>query len=231
MVRSRMDWSTIDTVLLDMDGTLLDLHFDNHFWLEAIPLHFAEVNGWPLEEAKTHLYALMKHHEGQLNWYCLDFWSDLLRFDVFELKKVYCHKIAIHPHVTEFLTALRAQRKTIWLVTNAHRKSLDLKMAYTGLRQHFDDIISSHDYGEPKETPNFWRCLHAAHPFERSHAVLIDDSISVLRAARDWGIAHQIAVHRPDSLQPPRSQEEFGAIDFFDELLSELLTEPVLASA
>ncbi|HBT55971.1 MAG TPA: haloacid dehalogenase, partial [Pseudomonas sp.] len=32
-----LNWNAIDTVLLDMDGTLLDLHFDNHFWLEHMP--------------------------------------------------------------------------------------------------------------------------------------------------------------------------------------------------
>ena len=31
------DWQEIDTVLLDMDGTLLDLHYDNYFWLTHIP--------------------------------------------------------------------------------------------------------------------------------------------------------------------------------------------------
>ena len=32
-----LNWSKIDTVLLDMDGTLLDLHYDSHFWLNVIP--------------------------------------------------------------------------------------------------------------------------------------------------------------------------------------------------
>ena len=32
-----IDWDSIDTVLLDMDGTLLDLHFDNYFWTEHLP--------------------------------------------------------------------------------------------------------------------------------------------------------------------------------------------------
>jgi 5'-nucleotidase len=31
------DWREIDTVLLDMDGTLLDLEFDSHFWLSLVP--------------------------------------------------------------------------------------------------------------------------------------------------------------------------------------------------
>ena len=40
-----LPWSDIDTVLLDMDGTLLDLHFDNHFWLEHLPQRYAELHG------------------------------------------------------------------------------------------------------------------------------------------------------------------------------------------
>ncbi|MEC8348362.1 MAG: haloacid dehalogenase, partial [Pseudomonadota bacterium] len=27
-----LDWQNIDTVLLDVDGTLLDLHYDNFVW-------------------------------------------------------------------------------------------------------------------------------------------------------------------------------------------------------
>lgn len=217
MLHSEIDWSEIDTVLLDMDGTLLDLHFDNHFWQEAVPQHFAESNGYTLEESKSDLYPLMKEYEGDLRWYCLDFWSEQLRFDVFELKKTYRHKIAIHPHVTHFLTALRQQNKRVWLVTNAHQKSLDLKMEHTGLETHFDALFSSHDYEAPKESALFWENLHEASPFEPTQALLVDDTLSVLRAARHWGIAHQVAIQRPDSLQPPRIQEEFHGIDFFDE--------------
>ena len=33
-----IDWTRIDTILLDMDGTLLDLGFDNFFWREHVPL-------------------------------------------------------------------------------------------------------------------------------------------------------------------------------------------------
>lgn len=218
----QLTWSSIETVLLDMDGTLLDLHFDNYFWQEAIPEKFASINNITLSESKKHLYALMKHHEGQLNWYCLDFWSVALQMDVFKLKKQYCHKIAILPYVLDFLTTLKEHNKQVLLVTNAHRKSLDLKMAHTGLSSLFTDIVSSHDYGIPKENPGFWQRLHQAHPFNRDSAVLIDDSVSVLRSAKAWGIGQLIAIHRPDSIQPPRTQEEFAGIDYFYELMPTL---------
>ena len=36
--RYRMSFEqNVDLVLLDMDGTLLDLHYDSHFWLDYVP--------------------------------------------------------------------------------------------------------------------------------------------------------------------------------------------------
>ena len=40
------DWSRIDHVLLDLDGTLLDLDFDNHFWQTLVPACGARRVGW-----------------------------------------------------------------------------------------------------------------------------------------------------------------------------------------
>ena len=40
-----LPWPEIHTVLLDMDGTLLDLRFDNHFWRELVPERYAERHG------------------------------------------------------------------------------------------------------------------------------------------------------------------------------------------
>jgi putative hydrolase of the HAD superfamily len=45
MAAAAIDWSRIDTVLLDMDGTLLDLRFDNWFWQELIPSRYAAAHG------------------------------------------------------------------------------------------------------------------------------------------------------------------------------------------
>ena len=101
-------WEKIDTVLLDMDGTLLDLNFDNHFWLEFVPARYAENNSLSLEQAKQQLKPQFKAMEGKLEWYCLDYWSDVLKLDISGLKAEISGLISVLPHVVEFLEQIRS---------------------------------------------------------------------------------------------------------------------------
>ncbi len=132
-----IDWKKIDTVLLDMDGTLLDLNFDNYFWNEFVPLKFAERKGINLISAKQQLKPNFKRMEGQLEWYCLDYWSRELQLDIAGLKAEISGLISVLPHVTEFLEKLQKTTKKILLVTNAHPDSLGLKMEKTCLQFFF----------------------------------------------------------------------------------------------
>lgn len=214
-----VNWTQIDTVLLDMDGTLLDLHYDNHFWLEHVPQRFAEKHGLSVDEAKAQLRVRYKAVEGTLDWYCVDYWTRELGLDIPQLKQEVEHLIAVHPHVLDFLHAVRATRKRVVLVTNAHGKAIDIKFRRTQLGGHFDAVICSHDLRVPKEHPGFWHKLEAVHPFDRTRALLVDDSLPVLRAARDHGIGHLLAVYRPDSKQPDKDVGEFTAIRSFRDIL------------
>jgi HAD superfamily hydrolase (TIGR01509 family) len=202
-----------------MDGTLLDLHFDNHFWQELIPRRYAADRGLDVVTAKQVLAPVFQRNEGTLNWYCLDFWARELNIDITLLKQEVAHLIAVHPHVIEFLAALRATAKRSILVTNAHPKSLALKLERTRLGEYLDAIVSAHDIGHPKEEPAFWLQLQRHQPFPAESSLLIDDNLSVLRAAHRYGIRHLLAVHRPDSRRAPRDTAEFAALRDFRDIL------------
>ncbi|MDD5319595.1 MAG: GMP/IMP nucleotidase [Methylococcales bacterium] len=217
-----INWKEIDTVLLDMDGTLLDLNFDNHFWKEFVPLKFAEKQGLSATAAKQQLEPHFKSMEGKLEWYCLDYWSEILQLDIAALKAEISGLIAVLPHVTEFLEKLQQSSQKVLLVTNAHRDSLELKMEKTCLQPFFDGIISSHDLGFAKEHVQFWSLLQQQQPFEKHSTLLIDDSLSVLNSARLFGIVHLISVSKPDSKQPKKNVSDFPAIEDFRELMAGL---------
>jgi putative hydrolase of the HAD superfamily len=217
--KNSLNWSNIDTVLLDMDGTLLDLHYDNHFWLEHVPLRYAEKHALSLEAAKDALRDRYKQIEGTLDWYCVDYWTRELDLDIALLKEEVNHLISVHPHVVDFLDAVRAQGKRLVLVTNAHGKSLNIKFRRTRLNGHFDAVVCAHDLGLPKEYPAFWDKMQDVEPFTRDTALLIDDSLPVLRSAKKYGIAHLLAVRNPDSKLPEKDVGEFDAIHSFKDIL------------
>ena len=214
-----VDWSRIDTVLLDMDGTLLDLNFDNHFWQTHLPRRYAEARGLAPEAGREELMARYHALAGTLAWYSVDFWETELEMDIMRFKEEVAHLIDIHPHVVEFLDAVRASGRRVVLATNAHHKSVTLKMARTGLSPRFDAIVSSHALGAAKEEQEFWRRLATVEPFVPERSLLVDDSLPVLDSARRYGIAQLVAVKKPDTQRPAKDTGDYPAIDDFSELM------------
>lgn len=214
-----IDWNTIDTVLLDMDGTLLDRHFDDHFWLEHVPKRWAARNGTTLEYAKEHLYNLFRSQENTLNWTDLDYWSDRLQLDIPLLKQEVDHLISVHPFVVEFLLFLKQQGTSVWLVTNAHSKTLDLKMRKTLLGPYFDGIISAHQVGLPKEDDRFWSALQKFIPFDLATTLLGEDSETNLGTARRFGIRYLVYISRYSSTVQPHASESYLSIEYFSQLI------------
>ncbi|AGA90837.1 haloacid dehalogenase superfamily protein, subfamily IA, variant 3 with third motif having DD or ED [Thioflavicoccus mobilis 8321] len=225
MAPPAIDWSSIDTVFLDMDGTLLDLHFDNHFWLEHVPLRYSQARGIELAEAKELLYGKYRDREGTLEWYCVDHWSRDLGLDIALLKQEVEHLIAVHPHVLDFLVALAARGKRRVLVTNAHQRSIALKMQRTALAGQLDRLICAHDLAEPKESPDFWQRVQTIEPFDRARTLFVDDNERVLQTARDYGFRWLLAVLEPDSRRSARADSAFPAIRHFADLLPGLRAE------
>lgn len=216
---SLVDWSRIKHVLLDMDGTLLDLRFDNHFWLEVIPETLSARDGKPKAQAKAEFLQHCDEIRGTLDWYCLDYWTRRLDLDVVALKEGYTHLINEHPHVIEFLQAVRASGRRAVLVTNAHRGSVNLKLRHTTFAEHLDKIVSAHDLGYPKEAQDFWHALQQEEPFQREHALLVDDSLAVLRSAHQYGIGQLLSVAKPDTQQPAQDHDEFPHLQHFADIM------------
>ncbi|ARN73625.1 GMP/IMP nucleotidase [Oceanicoccus sagamiensis] len=214
-----INWQHIETVMLDMDGTLLDLHFDNYFWLHHLPQRYADIHQHDEEQARQQLAARFESQKGTLNWYCLDYWSEQLQVDIPALKREIDHMIAIRPHVMAFLEQLQNSSKHVMLVTNAHRNSLDIKMEKTGIMPLFDELVVSHDFNYPKEQKEFWQQLHINHPYNPETTLLIDDTFAVLHSAQQYGIKHLLTLLQPDSKLSQREHTEFPGILHFDEIM------------
>lgn len=218
-VQVSWSWAEIDTVLLDMDGTLLDLNFDNYFWLELVPHRYGQARGLSLAAARARLTPMFAACHGTLNWYCTDYWSRELGLDIAALKHEIRDRVRFLEGAERFLKTLRDWGKRLVLVTNAHRDSLQVKAGRTELASYFERCTSSHDYGAAKEHPGFWEALRSDVPFDPQRTLFIDDSLPVLRAARAHGLAHLVTITQPDSTLPPRVVEEFPAVRRVADLL------------
>ena len=219
-----LPWKAIETVLLDMDGTLLDLHFDYHFWLEFLPQVYAEKNHLTLEEANQIIHQKIHSQAGTLNWYCLDYWTQTLQLPVAELKKEVKHLIQVHPDVIQFLQALKAADKTIVMVTNAHRDSLALKLEETEIGPYFDHLISAHDFGLPKEAVEIWDNIQSVVPYNPKTTLLIDDNTQALQSAQQYGIQYLLCAQFVSPKLDKIDCKDFPAFIDFKTLLRDLCT-------
>lgn len=222
-----LPWSEIDTVLLDMDGTLLDLHFDNHFWIEHLPKKIAERSGKPLGECKKAMMAQCQQVFGKIQWYCLDYWAEQLNMDIMAAKREVKHLISMREDTLPFLNALHDSGRRVVLVTNAHPDSLSLKVEHTQLDNHIDTLISTHEFGVTKESQNLWQQLQAKLQFEPARTLFVDDSLPILEAAQTFGIGHLLAVSNPDSKQPARLIDGFPAVEDYRTMVNEIRRHPV----
>jgi putative hydrolase of the HAD superfamily len=218
-MRWEPEWETVDTVLLDMDGTLLDKHFDDFFWEHYVPEIYAENNDLTPLEARKELLARYKSIEGTLAWTDLDYWSRELGLDIPALKLKIDHLIQVHPYVIDFLQYCRRLKKKVHLVTNAHSKTLAIKMQKTAIGDYFDRIICSQDVGLPKEDPEFWQRLEKILGFDKERTLLADDNENVLQAAQIYGMGVLIYVARPSSRAEIHYSNDFPSIVYFKELI------------
>ena len=210
-----------ETLMLDMDGTLLDLAYDNYIWKDLVPRRYAAANGMTFEAARDHLFAQYRSVQGDLEWYCLDHWNQRLGIDVVKIHHDVTHRIAYLPGALEFLRQVRNSVARVLLVTNSHPDTLALKDAVTGLGDYFDGIVSSHHYGHAKESQSFWRALQDDVGFGAETTLFVDDSEPVLQSAADYGVRLLVTVTRPDTSEPPRRGSGFRGVEAVRDMLPE----------
>jgi len=195
----------VDTLLLDLDGTLLDLAFDNRFWRQVVPEAYGVLHGISVQQALDEITPKMASVEGTLPWYCLDHWSRTLDMDLSTLKTEHAGHVAWLPGARQFLLRQRAAGRRLVLATNSHPETLRIKVEQTRVTDYLDAAYSSHPFGAPKEDPRFWQGFRAVEAFDPRRTAFIDDNAQVLRAGQAAGVAHLIAVTRPDTTLPEKA--------------------------
>lgn len=216
-----LDWDSIDTVLLDMDGTLLDLHFDYYFWTQHLPEKYNQIQNGDIQQTTLFIANRLAEKQGQLEWYCTDYWSKQFGLNIIQTQAEVKHLIQERPQVIEFLESLGRKQKTRVLITNSDRPSIELKFANSAIEPLLDQVISSHDYRAAKEDQQFWYELQKNLDFDPATTLFIDDSESVLNAAHQFGIKHLLSIKQPISTQPREDISQFPMIDDFMSLIGD----------
>ncbi|ADH86682.1 HAD family hydrolase [Desulfurivibrio alkaliphilus] len=218
-ITPQIDWQAIGTVLLDLDGTLLDRHFDDYFWHCYVPENYALIHNLDIDEARRRLVAKFDQLQGTLAWADLDHWSQELGMDIPALKRRVDALIAVHPHVVEFLLFCRRLKKQIYLVTNAHHKTLAIKLGKTSLAGYWDQVVCAEEIGLAKEETDFWPRLERSLNYDKERTMLVDDTERVLDAANTHGLGQLIHVARASSRAPRIYSRKYPSIIYFSELI------------
>jgi putative hydrolase of the HAD superfamily len=219
----RVDWTKVDHVLLDMDGTLLDLAFDNDFWGHQIHAHYAALNKLSYESVVHKFEPLFRSVEGTLSWYSTDHWSEQYNFDLIALSHQYKAQIRWLDHAESFLSDLRDRGIRTTILTNAHPDIVTLKDSVTRIRDCVDSVISSHEIGYAKEHASFWKEAFllanvTQHDLDNDCVMFFDDSSPVLTAAISAGIRYSVMICAPDSTRPPKMPTTQYAINSFNDI-------------
>ena len=209
-----------DTLMLDMDGTVLDLAFDNYVWQELVPQKYAEQSGISHDEARDFLYSKYRSVRGKLDWYCVDHWSEQTGLDIIAIHRNANERIGYLPGAKRFLEAVSTLDIRLLMVTNAHRDTLAIKTEVTGIADYFDEVYTSHDVGHAKEDRPFWEALQEAEGFDPERTLFVDDNISVLHSAHQFGVRMLLTVTRPDTTAPIRRASEFAGVEGVVDLIA-----------
>lgn len=206
--------------MLDMDGTVLDLAFDNYVWKELVPEEYAQNMGISKGDAREFLFSKYRSIQGQLDWYCLDHWNEKLGLDILTIHRNVNERIGYLPGARKFLETVSKRDIRLLLVTNSHQDTLAIKTEVTGIADFFDHVYTAHDVGYAKENQSFWQALQETESFDPERTLFVDDTIPVLRSAHQFGVQMLLTVTRPDTTAPAKDESEFAGVEGVADLLA-----------
>ena len=215
-----IDWSRIDDVLLDMDGTLLDRHFDNFFFEEELPRRYALLHQLSFEESRERLMAMYRSVEGELAWTDLNYWTEQVGIDVVAMHRELDHMIGFLPGAEDFLHHLRQLGKRVTIITNAHSTGVSVKVAKTGLDRYVGRIVDAFEVGYLKMRPEYWPTCQRLLNFDPARSLFMDDDEGCLTAAKAFGVAQLVHSAKSSSQLPPAPLPHFFSIAGFSPLLN-----------
>ncbi len=210
----------IDTLFFDLDGTLIDLNFEDQFWNHHLPNYYALQKNIPLKTAQQFIQKSIQALSGSLNWYCIDFWDQHLTLDVLKPAQQLIHLLQFRSQVQTTLLSLQKTACQTAIITNAHPRNFKLKDEVLQLSTYVDFVVSSHDLEHPKETQSFWKKLNQSHPFNPKTTLFIDDNLAVLQSAQLYGIENLRWIAQPNHQQASRINDQFTTLDTFSDLLN-----------
>lgn len=217
--KAAINWDKIDTVLLDMDGTLIDQHHEDVFWGTMVPEAYARKHGISVKEAEGIVFGKYDAKKCHLDWGNIDAWEKDLGMKLWKMRRRIKPFIRLHPHTARFLRFLKRRGKKVYLVSSAPRSAIDFELAHTKIGKYFDGIYTQTDIGKSKHDGLFWKRLQRKLKFDRHRTLLAEDNEGIARAAKKFGMKYVIFKSKSSSRKPPYIPRGLLCVRHFDDIL------------
>ena len=190
-----MIFKDIECLLIDMDGVILDNAYDNDFWQNQIPEVIADSKGIAFDDAKRLAIQIFNYKKNTKDWYDVDYWSNMLNIDIEAQKRSEksFSRISLYDGVIDTLNVLKNKTKMI-LITNAHRKTLNIKLEKYNLTPYFDEMVCAHELHYVKEDIQLWYMLRSKYRLDYEKTLLVEDTINNINVGLSAGISGAIYV-------------------------------------